>query len=69
MLSEEQRAYLVETCHILAHDHGYSQVQIREWLEEQGAPRAAGTVALYMAQRCERCPEAVEIPRPRALRP
>jgi hypothetical protein len=60
-LTADERAYLIETVHILAHDHGYSQAQIKDWLTEHGAPRSAGTISLYLAQRCERCPDSDRI--------
>jgi hypothetical protein len=54
-LTPAERACLVEICHHLAHVCGYSQSQVKRYLDDRGAPRAASTIGRYLAQPCERC--------------
>jgi hypothetical protein len=54
-LSADDRDFIIATCHHLAHDLGYSQRRIKQFFDERGVPRSAGSIAAYLARPCEGC--------------
>jgi hypothetical protein len=49
---------LIDACHSLRHESGFSIPQIQQWLAEHGVPRSRGAVHKYLTQfPCDQCTE------------